>query len=258
MYVRELGEPDETAAAGAAARLRVAEKFFQTYKTDCQGISLPLTLSKTALSWRDQERLLEKRIQDLPKILEDKADLDRRQRLWSDKRVFGDPTLEARRVQELIDRTGALSPKAWQIEMFKLAVRAGYPAGYAFDSLARELARAKCALSKHRWKEWAPCDGQEEDETETISQQVAEHFVSTELGQQLKSQTIKCDNAAKWCEVNFPNGITINVSFADIPSRLVATQIKPNLGVSRGYEYLCPRIPPTFPSARPVVSLKRL
>jgi hypothetical protein len=62
----------------------------------------------------------------------------------------------------------------------------------------------------------------------------------------LSSEKISCRGRKRgsqfgslFCDVDFPNGKTIRVSFVKIPKALIAVQVAPTLGPQREYSYNC-------------------
>jgi hypothetical protein len=157
------------------------------------------------------------------------------------KTVFSNPTLERRRIEEFIRRTGALSPEAYGIELVKLLVRLGYPPNYYLRDLSTELRQARCEHSLNSLRFAFPCGGMEVDDPKAISGQVADHYVQTELGSALKNQRVTCSVSGRsgFCDVNFPQGITIRVNFSKVPYALTAVQVAPKVGPQREYRYSC-------------------
>jgi hypothetical protein len=181
----------------------------------------------------------------LPKLYQDKAELDRRARIWRESpeknTVFSNPVLERRRIEEFVRRTGALSPEAYRIELVKLLVRLGYPPNYYLRDLSTELRQARCEDSLNSLRFAFPCGGMEVDDPKAISGQVADHYVQTELGSALRNQRVTCSVSGRsgFCDVNFPQGITIRVNFSKVPYALTAVQVAPKVGPQREYSYSC-------------------
>jgi hypothetical protein len=249
MYVRMLGEGSDDEGmkyqSEAAAR-RAAQELFTKYESDCRGIHVLKRLTKQKLSFYDEALLLERRIKELPQLFRDKAELDRRARLWQDSwasrtRVFDNPVLERRRIEEFVRQTGALSPEAYRRELAKLLVRLGYPSNYYLRDLDRELAQARCELSMNSLRWSGPCGGMEVDDPEHISRQVADHYIQTELGSALSNQRIACRlfGRSGFCDASYPKGITIRVNFSKVPYTLMAVQVAPKVGPLREYSYSC-------------------
>jgi hypothetical protein len=238
MYVKTLGQ---SPFQSEAATRQAAQELFKKYESECKGITVLKRLRREKLGLMEEAMLLQKRIAELPQLFRDKAELDRRARLWRDTRVFSDPVAERRRVEEFVRRTGALSPAAYKIELAKLLVKLGYPPNYYLKDLDSELARARCEarLNSLRWS--GPCGGMEVDDPQHLSRQVAEHYLRTELGLALVDQRIACSvfGRSGFCDVHYPKGITIRVNFSKIPHALIAVQVAPKLGPRREYSYWC-------------------
>jgi hypothetical protein len=191
MYVKTLiqgfGEEGIEYQSAQAAQQAV-QRLYDQYQSDCQNIDVLQRLTRSKLSLYDEGILLRRRIAELPQLFRDRVELDRRARLWQDSwadrtRVFSDPVAERRRIEEFVRRTGALSPKAYRIELAKLLVKLGYPPDYNLSSdLNKELAIARCELSRNSWRSAASCGGMEEDDPQSMSRQVAEHYLKTEFG----------------------------------------------------------------------------
>jgi hypothetical protein len=202
-------------------------------------------LRKEEHTFYDEALLLRRRINELPKLYQDKAELDRRARIWRESseknRVFSNPALERRRIEEFVRRTGALSPEAYRTELAKLLVRLGYPPNYYLRDLSTELRQARCEDSLNSLRFTFPCGGMEVDDPKDVSGQVADHYVQTELGSTLRNQRITCSVSGRsgFCTVNFPQGITIRVNLSKVPYALTAVQVAPKVGPQREYSYWC-------------------
>jgi hypothetical protein len=242
MYVRTLGQPSYQPESAAR---QAAKELFTKYEADCRGIRVLKRLTKNKFSLMDEAILLQKRLKELPKLYQDKADLARRVRIWQESpeknRVFSDPVAERRRLEEFVARTGALSPEAYRIELAKLLVRLGYPPDYYLMDLNSELRKAKCEESLNSLRFAFPCGGMEVDNPKAISEQVADHFVQTELDSRLSNQRSTCSvfGRSGFCDVYFPNGIIIRVNFSKVPYALIAVQVAPKVGLQREYSYSC-------------------
>lgn len=82
-----------------------------------------------------------------------------------------------------------------------------------------------------------PCAGWESD-PQSFSKVIAEHYVRTELGRDLRGNPTWCNPAGKLCQVDFPGGITVMVSFVKVPDHVIARERgkdKPR----REYAYEC-------------------
>jgi hypothetical protein len=79
----------------------------------------------------------------------------------------------------------------------------------------------------------------EVDDPEHTSLQVADWYVQTELAGGLASTKVTCNGNGQWCDVDYPNGITIRVSFDKVPDSLIALQVAPKSGPLRVYAYSC-------------------
>jgi hypothetical protein len=228
----------------AAAR-QAAQELFTKYESDCRGVDVLKRLTKGRLSLMDESILLSRRIKELPGLYHEKVELDRRARIWQDSleknRVFSDPVAERRRIEEFVRRTGALSPEAYRTELARRLERLGYPRNYALRDLDSELRRARCeyAMNSLRWA--APCGGMEVDDPVSVSRQVADHYVQTELGFTLSNQRVACSlfGRSGFCDVFYPQGITIRVNFSKVPHALIAIQVAPKVGPQREYSYSC-------------------
>jgi hypothetical protein len=247
MYIRTFGQvsDDEGKYQSEDAARRAAHELFAKYEADCRGINVLKRLTKGKLSLMDEAILLQRRLKELPRLYQDKADLDRRARTWRDSpeknRVFSDPIAERRRIEEFARRTGALSPEAYRLELAKLLVRLGYPANYYLRDLNTELRQAKCEESLNNLRFAFPCGGMEVDDPVSMSRQVADHYVQTELGLTFSNQRLTCSlfGRSGFCDVHYPRGITIRVNFSKVPYSLIAGQVAPKLGPQREYRYSC-------------------
>jgi hypothetical protein len=247
MYIRSFGQvsDDEGKYQSEDAARRAAHELFTKYEADCRGINVLKRLTKGKLSLMDESILLQRRLKELPRLYQDKAELDRRARIWRDSpeknRVFSDPVAERRRIEEFVSRTGALSSEAYRIELAKLLVRLGYPANYHLRDENTELRQARCEerINSLRWS--GPCGGMEVDDPASISRQVADHYVQTELGLTFGNQRLTCSlfGRSGFCDVHYPRGITIRVNFSKVPYSLIAVQVAPKLGPRREYSYWC-------------------
>ena len=159
MYVGTLGErpgTDEEAEASAAASRRAGAEWYQKYQADCKNIRILEHLTREPMGLYEEYILLRNRMKELPKLFEDKAKLDERARLWPKTRVFADPALERRRIEELARTTNAPSPEAYNVELARLLTRLGYPSTYRLRTLSAELAQARCELSRNIWRSVTP------------------------------------------------------------------------------------------------------
>jgi len=228
----------------AAAR-QAAQELFSKYEMDCKGISLLKRLRKTKFSPYDEALLLQKRIDELPQLYEDKAELDLRAQKWlmsrEKHRVFSNPIIERKRIEEVERRTNWLSPQSHRIEMAKLLVKLGYPPDYVLKDLNTELRIAKCEQSLNSLRFAFPCGGIEVDEPTVVAKQVAEHYAQTEIGTAISSQRVTCSLSGRsgFCDVHFPKGIVIRVNLGKVPYALHAVQVAPKVGPEREYSYAC-------------------
>lgn len=82
-----------------------------------------------------------------------------------------------------------------------------------------------------------PCAGWESD-PQSFGKVVAEHHVRTVLGRNLRGNPTWCNPAGKLCQVDFPDGISVMVSFVKVPDYVIARERgkdKPR----REYTYEC-------------------
>ena len=89
----------------------------------------------------------------------------------------------------------------------------------------------------HGFGDNSSCAGWERDR-QSLSKVVAEHYVRTELGRELHGNPNWCSEGGKLCEVQFPDGIRIMVSFVGVPGYLIARQVAKN-APRREYTYEC-------------------
>ncbi len=264
MYIRTLGHvsDDEGKYQSEDAARRAAQELFKKYESECKGIDVLKRLTKQKLSVWDEATLLRRRIAELPQLFRDKAELDRRAQLWLwRKREARTPTiLERGRLEKLIRMPpelyrkelatllvklgyppDALPPEFHRKELATLLVKLGYPPNYILRDLNRELRQARCEHSLNSLRFAFPCGGMEVDDPKAISGQVAEHYVQTELGSRLSNQRITCSASGRsgFCDVHFPQGITIRVNFSKVPYALIAVQVAPKVGPLREYSYSC-------------------
>ena len=248
MYLRTLGQSsyDEGVKyqSEAAAR-QAAQELFSKYELDCKGISLLKRLGKAKLSIYDEALLLQRRINELPQLYEDKAALDLRAQKWLMSRekhqVFSNPIIERKRIEEVERRTKWLSPGSHRIELAKLLVKLGYPPDYVLKDLNTELRKAKCEQSLNSLRFAFPCGGMEVDDPMVVAKQVAEHYAQTEMGTTVSSQRVTCSVSGRsgYCDAHFPTGIVIRVNFSRVPYALIAVQVAPKVGPEREYSYSC-------------------
>ncbi len=81
------------------------------------------------------------------------------------------------------------------------------------------------------------CAGWERD-PQSFSKVIAEHYVRTELGRDLRGNPIWCSATGEMCQVDFPGGIEVMVSLVKVPEYVIARQTgrdKPR----REYTYDC-------------------
>jgi hypothetical protein len=81
------------------------------------------------------------------------------------------------------------------------------------------------------------CPGWERDR-QSFSKVIAEYYIRTELGLSLTAKSIWCGDDGKICEVTFPDGITVMVSFVKMPDYVIARQRGPSTP-RREYQYYC-------------------
>lgn len=240
----------------AAAR-QAAEALFTKYESECKSIRVLKRLAKTKVGLMEEAILLERRIAELPRLFRDKAELDRRAALWPEKGretpVLSDPVAERRRIEELereLERKKirALSPRSYRKEIAKLLASLGYSPNYNLMDLDTELSKARCERSMNGLRWSMPCGGMEVDDPENISRQVADHYMQTVLGSALSNRRIGCSVFGRrgFCDVYFPGGITIRVSFSKVPYALIANRVAPIVGPPREYSYRCGSTPATL------------
>ena len=92
------------------------------------------------------------------------------------------------------------------------------------EGLGQPLGTGECS----RW----------EKSPENFSQAIAEHYVSTELKQQLKGERVQCRPDSKVCEVTFPGAITVGVSLVKVPEYVIARP-PGEAKARREYNYSC-------------------
>ena len=76
----EVPSSDDTAASSAAASQRASRDLYAKYRTACKGRSILKRLTKTKISPIDESIMLQKRIDGLPQLFTDLAELKRRPR----------------------------------------------------------------------------------------------------------------------------------------------------------------------------------
>ena len=192
-----------------------AENLFKAYESDCKGVDLLKQLTKVKPHPFDTTAT--KRVHELPDLYKKLAELER----------------------DL--KSHAITEDDYRNERAKLLRSFGYPPGYGLSDLKTELARAKCQQTMKFLRDFTPCHGLEVEEPETIARQVAAHYLRTELGLSLDPQKINSRGFGRtsWCDVFYPRGITIRVSFVKVPHILTAVQVAPKLGPKREYGYNC-------------------
>jgi hypothetical protein len=203
----------DIADASAAAGRQASRDLYAKYQSACKGVRVLQRLRKTKLSPLAEERMLEERIAGLPQLFKDLAALGR--------------------------RALTMTNKEYKKEYAKLVTRLGYPPDIYLGRLDTALAEARCELSFSKWRFAASCDGMEVDDPQYISRRVADHYAQTELGRTLGSLKVTCKGGGRWCDVDYPNDITIRVGFAKVPDSLIAVQVAPRLGPQREYTYSC-------------------
>lgn len=213
-FEAELEVPSsETGAASSAASRRASRELYAKYQTACKGRRILKRLTKTKINPLDEALMLQRRIDGLPQLFRDLAELNHR--------ALRIPNQQYRR------------------EYARLVTRLGYPPGVSLGSLEDALAQARCEQSWSNWRFAASCDGMEVDDPERTSVQVADWHLQTELGLSFRSLKVSCKGQGRWCDVDYPNGITIRVAFYKIPDYLIAVQVAPTLGPLREYFYSC-------------------
>ncbi|HEY7182753.1 MAG TPA: hypothetical protein VIC84_15090 [Blastocatellia bacterium] len=243
--LRRLGSLGQSTYQSDAAARQAAKDLFAKFESDCRGVDVLKRLRRGNFSLWDETLMLGRRIEGLPRLFQEKADLERRARIWQaspeKNRVFTDPVSERRRLEEFVRRTGALSPEAFRVELARLMAPLGYPPNYHLTDLNSELRQARCeyAMNSLRWS--GPCGGMEVDDPKDVSRQVADHYVQTELGSTLSNQRIACSLFGRngFCDVFYPGGVIIRVNFSKVPFALIATQVAPKIGPPREFSYSC-------------------
>jgi hypothetical protein len=247
MYIRaseELGEPiDETAAASWAASKRAATESYAEYKRDCTGVQLLSRLTRDKLDPFYEGIRLRKKVERLPMLFEELRVLKEKLKIDAQDQIL------RKKIEEEISRKSLQAPRPgaageWLQDKYrknvaKLLHDAGFPPGYVLGSLNDELARARCELSQHLWKQYSLCNAMEEQNPKRFSVAVAEHYAKTELALSSSSQPTACKAGSAFCDVKFSSGAIIRVSLKQIPSYVVARQVAPKLGPRREYEYWC-------------------
>lgn len=91
------------------------------------------------------------------------------------------------------------------------------------------------------------CSAWEKD-PELFSKAIAQHYVSTELNQQLKIEGVRCGKGGRVCEVRFPGDITVVVRLVHVPNYVIVyarLPVPPEPGMPtyrrerREYDYSC-------------------
>jgi hypothetical protein len=210
----ELEAPsDDTANASAADGRRSSRELYAKYQSACKGRRILKRLTRAKLNPLDEAILLQARIDGLPQLFRDLAALDR--------------------------RALTMSNRQYRQQYAQLVTRLGYPPNVYLGRLEDALAQARCDLSWSNWRFVALCDGMEVDDPEGTSIQVADHYTKTELGRVLASLKVTCGGGGRWCDVDYPGGITIRVGFYKIPDSIIAVQVAPKSGPLREYTYSC-------------------
>ncbi len=207
-------DPDE-AAASAAASARANRELYAKYQAACKGRRILKRLTRMKPGSLEEATMLAKRIAGLPQLFKDLADL----KLKHPVSKVPDPEY-GRKYAELVTRLG-------------------YHPDEALGTLDEALAQARCEQSLNSWLFVAPCGGMEVDDPEHTSLQVADWYARTELGGALASPKVTCKGNGQWCDVDYPHGITIRVSFDKVPDSLMARQVAPKPGPLRVYAYSC-------------------
>jgi len=205
-------DPDE-ADASAASTARANRDLYAKYRAACKGRRILKRLTRKKLDTYDETLMLQARIAGLPRMFKDLADFRNR---------VPKPTDEEYRQRHA----------TWM-------ERLGYNPAEALGTLEEALAQAKCEQALNDWRWVAPCDAMEVEKPEQTSLQVADWYVQTELAAKLASSKVTCIGDGEWCDVDYPNGITIRVSFSKVPDSLIARQIAPKPGPLRIYAYSC-------------------
>jgi hypothetical protein len=207
-------DPDE-ADASAASSVRANRELYAKYQSACKGRRILKRLTRTKLDPYDQGLMLQARIDGLPKLFKDLADL------------------------KLKRRAEKMSDLDYTRRYATLVTRLGYNPAEALGTLDEALAQAKCEQSWNDWLFVTPCGGMEVDNPEQISLQVADWYARTELGGALARPKVTCKGDGRWCDVDYPSGIRIRVSFDKVPDSLIAVQVAPKPGPLRVYAYSC-------------------
>jgi hypothetical protein len=207
-------DPDE-AAASAAASVRANRELYAKYQAACKGRRILKRLTRKKLDPLEEAVMLTKRIAGLPQLFKDLADL------------------------KLKRKTEKMTDLEYSRRYTALVTPLGYHPDEALGTLDEALAQARCEQSLSSWRFVAPCDAMEVDDPEHTSLQVADWYARTELGGALASPKVTCKGDGRWCDVDYPNGITIRVSFYKVPDSLIARQVAPKLGPLRVYAYSC-------------------
>jgi hypothetical protein len=209
----EVPSSDDTASSSAAASQRASRELYAKYRTACKGRSIFKRLTKTKLSPIDESIMLQKRIDGLPQLFTDLAELKR--------------------------RAPKMSDQDYRDQRARLMARLGYLPDIYLGRLDQALAQARCELSWSNWRFIASCDGMEVDNPQHVSAQTADHYARTVLREELSNLKVSCKDGGGLCDVDYPNGITIRVDFSKVPDSLVAVQVAPKKGPLREFTYSC-------------------
>jgi|SRR5207249_10915096 len=174
-----LGMSSDEIDASVAAQARAERDAFQKFLRDCEGIRLLRSLTREGMNSIDQWALLTRRLKEMPKIFARRQTLTQLvQSLRAQQISLAD---FSQQTNGLFNDCKACSPKICalkrrleqgfqgrQIEPAEFSRQIAsllhecilqeykFPSGYAFGSEQEETARARCALSEFKWRDYGP------------------------------------------------------------------------------------------------------
>ena len=115
------------------------------------------------------------------------------------------------------------------------------PVGALQRAATRQILHGNRAVGIQRQDQQpaSPCSGYESD-PQSFAWVVARHYIQTVLGRRFSSaEKIDCTGNGKLCFVEVDPDIRVAVSFARVPSHVIARGVPPSSGPRREFTYTC-------------------
>jgi hypothetical protein len=111
-------------------------------------------------------------------------------------------------------------------------------AGLGQAKSIRGLGLIPWPLDPTKWKQ-GNCSGWMSD-AESFSKVVADHYLRTEYPSLFgQAEKIWCRGDRKLCEVSYPSGVSVGVSFVSLPHFVIARRVPHPTGPRCEYEFHC-------------------